>query len=174
MIYELITAFQLTPKLFYLLTHQSITVKFSTFGCVVSAHFYFCSSMLSSGAISGAGLWHNRLQRSDSPKTLTNKTTLLYLDSEITSHFSSIAYPSHPFICSQFSLSHTSTHTQNKRSSTLSGTSSQGAVPDWLVAVVLPALFPAGQGYWQSHLALPHQWPKPGPPAFLHWLPIKK
>lgn len=119
MIYELITAFQLTPKLFYLLTHQSITAKFSTFGFVVSAHFYFCSSVLSSGAISGAGLWHNRLKRSDSPKTLTNKTTLLYLDSEITSHFSSIAYPSHPFICSQFSRSHTHTQTHIHRTSAL-------------------------------------------------------
>lgn len=62
--------------------------------------------------------------------------------------------------------------TYNNHSRTLSGTSSQEGAPDWLV--VLPELFPAGQGYWQSHLALPHQWPKPGPPSSLHWLPIKK
>lgn len=64
-------------------------------------------------------------------------------------------------------------HTYNKHSHTLSGTSSQEGAPD-LLLVLLPALFPAGQGYWQSHLALPHQWPKPGPPSSLHWLPIKK
>lgn len=64
------------------------------------------------------------------------------------------------------------THTHSRHSHTLSGTSSQERALDWLL--VPPAWFPAGRGYWQSHLARPHQWPKPGPPSSLHWFPIKK
>lgn len=50
------------------------------------------------------------------------------------------------------------------------GTSSQEGLPEWPPAGP-PAPFPAGQGYWQSHLARPHQWPEPGPPSCPHWLP---
>lgn len=103
-IYELITALQLTSKLFYLFTHLSITGIFPTFGFIVSSHFYFCNRVSSCGAISGAGLKHNALKCSESPKTAQNKTTLLYLDSEIISCFSSISYLSHPFTCAPFSL----------------------------------------------------------------------
>ncbi len=40
-IYELITALQQTSTLLYLFTHLSITGIFSTFGFIVSSHFYF-------------------------------------------------------------------------------------------------------------------------------------
>lgn len=61
-------------------------------------------------------------------------------------------------------------HTTSTRASL--GTSSREALPDWLA--VLPAPFPAGQGYWQSRLARPRRWPEPGPPSSLRWPPPRQ
>lgn len=87
MIYELITALQLTSKYFF--TYLSIKRPFFPLQHLVSylVLIFISVTVLSSGAISGAGPWHNALKCSDSPKTLHNKTTFLHLDSETVSRF---------------------------------------------------------------------------------------
>lgn len=130
--------------------------------------FISVTEISSSGAILVAGVWYNALKCSDSPKTLEKQNY-----SRLPRYWNYFVYLRIFFISfMSFHLHHILSHTHNNRSHMLSGTSSQEGAPDW--GVVLPALFPAGQGYWQSHLAQPHQWPKPGPPSSLHCLPISK
>lgn len=127
---------------------------------IVSSQFFFNKAMrYYFRCTSVASKW------SDSLKISQNK--LFSTQIQVISYFS--------FILVSCTLILALTHrkkTRTAHSHTSSGTSSQEGAPDWLVGQ--PALFPAGQGYWQSHLALPHQWPKPGPPASPHWLPTKE
>lgn len=70
-IYELITALQLTSKYFF--TYLSIKRPFFPLQHLVAylVLIFISVTVLSSGAISGAGLWHNALKCSDSPKNST-------------------------------------------------------------------------------------------------------
>lgn len=112
-IYELITALQLTSQLLYLFTHLSITGTFSlpAFGFIASSHFYFCNRVWSSGAISGAALWLNALKCCDSPQNTTKQNSPLP-NSEIIScfflryHIIHVLFIYTPFSRIQQALSH--------------------------------------------------------------------